>query len=85
MIGTPSRSEVATSLHGAGRARAIRVLYAERCSLAEICAALNVDLSEVARTLRRPVRAPVRDAASARRGHHARQRRVCGRFAGLPR
>ena len=56
MSAIPSRQVIATSLQGEKRARAIRVLYAERCSVSEICAALGVDTAEVTRTLQRPVR-----------------------------
>lgn len=46
----PSRDEVRVLGHG--KARAIRVLYRERCSLAEIRAALGVTGSYVSQCLR---------------------------------
>lgn len=42
----------AVSVFGRGKARAVRELYAERCSLAEIMAALNVSGEFVSRALR---------------------------------
>lgn len=55
----PSRISVRDSFRGFGRAAAIRTLYAERCSLAEIAVALGVDDMEVRRVLRRPATKPV--------------------------
>lgn len=50
----PSRITVRDQFRGFGRAAQIRTLYAERCSLSEIAAALGVDDAEIRRTLRRP-------------------------------
>lgn len=55
MIGIPRRETVKAGRKGRGRARLIRLYWAERCSFAEIAAALRVDTTEVTRTLRRPV------------------------------
>ena len=38
--------------YGRGKAYAVRVLWRERCSVAEICAALNVSREFVSRALR---------------------------------
>ena len=48
--------EVITRLHkGFGRSAKVRLLYAERCSLEEIAAALEISIEEVRRTLLRIV------------------------------
>ena len=50
----PSRIAVRDSFRGFGRAAQIRTLYAERCSLSEIAAALGVGDAEIRRSLNRP-------------------------------
>lgn len=46
----PDRTDV--RVYGRGKARAIRALWVERCSVAEICAALRVPRTYVSQALR---------------------------------
>lgn len=50
----PSHDLVRNTHRGYCRAKQIRCLYAERCSVAEIAHALDVSCSEVRRVLRTP-------------------------------
>lgn len=52
----PSRDRIRAMPSGRARAGVIRMLYAARCSLAEIAEHLHVGIDEVRRTLHRPVR-----------------------------